>query len=72
VLRDDDVDDVLAQFDDLYTGSHVGTLGRRFVLDTSEATVEETMAEFVENMARLMPESDRLRMMTRNIILDTV
>ena len=72
MLKDGDVEDVLAQFEDLYEKSNVGVLGRRFILDTSNATIEETMAEFVEKITPHLSRTDQLRIMTRSNILATI
>jgi len=36
----------------------------RFSLDTSNATVQETLDQFVEQMVPMLRDSDRLRMQT--------
>ena len=39
---------------------------KKFALDTSGATVEETLAQFVEQVRPYLTESDRLRMLTHS------
>ena len=72
MMKDEDVEDILAQFEDLYEKSNLGAQGKRFVLDTSNSTVEETMAEFAEKIGSLLSRSDQLRVMTRKNILATI
>ena len=72
MLKDEDIEDVLAQFEDLYEKSNIGILGRRFVLDTSDMSVDQTMTEFVEKLSPLLSRTDQLRVMTRRNILDTI
>ena len=58
-LKDEHIDEMIEEFD-----YHVGhsILRNRIVLDTTEATVEQTIAEFVEQMGPLMSHEDRVRM----------
>ncbi|MCL0099501.1 hypothetical protein M1O55_01365 [Dehalococcoidia bacterium] len=58
VLREEDVDETVDLFEEHYNHS---LLRYRFVLDTSEATVDQTREEFVEKIAPLLSDSDRLR-----------
>lgn len=62
VLREEDVDETVELFEHHYSHS---LLRYRFTLDTSEATVEQTMREFVEKIEPLLSDSDRLRIQTR-------
>ena len=62
VLQEKDVELVLQRFDEFYAGS---LIRRRFTLDTSTASEEETLAEFVRNMEKHFSPIDRLRMVTR-------
>jgi hypothetical protein len=68
LVQESDVEEILARFEALYQASNVGTLGRRFVLDTSSASVEETMAEFVEKIKSRLSDTDRLRILSRRLI----
>ena len=60
VLREEDVDHVLERFD--YEFKHT-LISKNLTLDTSTATVEETMAEFAEKIQPFLTASDRSRMM---------
>ncbi len=60
VIKEADIDLVLRRFEEEYERS---ILSRKFVLDTTSATVEETLVEFVENVKPHLSESDRLRML---------
>ena len=50
---------VLARFEEEFEAS---LIQRRLVLDTSTATVEESLAELVERYRPFMSREDRLRM----------
>ena len=56
VVREGDIEYVLERFQEEYQGS---LIQKRFVLDTSVATIEETMAEFVKNAVPLFSAEDR-------------
>ena len=60
VLQDGDVELVLQRFDEEYTRSGIR---RRFTLDTTESTAEETLAEFLRQMEPHLTESDRLALL---------
>ena len=61
VLKEDDVEETLGLFEHHYRHS---LLRYRLTLDTSDATVEETMREFKEQIVPLLGDSDRLRIQT--------
>jgi hypothetical protein len=61
-LQEKDVEFVLKQFDELFSGS---LIRRKFTLDTSTASIEETFAEFLKKMEPHFTLIDRLRMLTR-------
>ena len=65
VLREQDIEHVLQRFEEEYEQS---LLDRKFVLDTTTATVEETLAEFVARIDPFLSQSDRLRMMTHQAL----
>jgi shikimate kinase len=65
VLREQDVEHVLQRFEEEYEQS---LLSGKFVLDTTSATVEETLAEFVSRIDPFLSQSDRLRMMTHQAL----
>lgn len=60
VLQDGDVEFVLQRFEEEYTRS---SIRRRFMLDTTESTAEETLAEFLRQMEPHLTESDRLALL---------
>ena len=65
VLREQDIELVLQRFEEEYRQS---LLDRKFALDSTSATVEETLAEFVARIDPLLSQSDRLRMMTHQAL----
>ena len=58
-LQREDIDSVLARFEEEYDAS---SLHHKIVIDTSSATVEESMAELAEKLTPLLSEGDRNRM----------
>ena len=60
-LQEKDIEFVLKRFDELFSGT---LIRRKFTLDTSAASIEETFAEFLNNMAPHFTQIDRLRMLT--------
>jgi len=56
VVQERDIDHVLERFEEEYRSS---LIQNRFTLDTSSATVEETMVEFVKNAVPLLSAEDR-------------
>lgn len=44
-------------------------LDNRFVLDTTKATVDETLGEFVENIEPMLTDSDRMRIAAHQLLL---
>ena len=65
VLQEKDIEHVLQRFEEEYEQS---LLDRKFVLDSTSATVEETLAEFVARIDPFLSQSDRLRMMTHQAL----
>ena len=61
LLREEDIEAVLQRFEDEY---HQSILRHKFVLDTSAATPEETLAEFQRQIAPYLSDGDRLRLLT--------
>ena len=59
LVQEADVEQVLERFEEEFNAS---LIERRLVLDTTTATVEETLAEFVENYEPFHTEADRERM----------
>ena len=62
VLRDEDVEHVLERMEYHYGHS---LLRYKFTLDTTDATPDETLQEFIENYVPHMSERDELRVQTR-------
>ena len=56
VLQEKDVEHVLERFQEEYDKSLIQS---KFSIDTSTATVEESLAEFVENIDPLLSDADR-------------
>ena len=61
LLKEKDIECVQGRFDEEYAST---LLRYRFTLDTSTATVEETLADFVTKMVPHLRESDRMRIQT--------
>ena len=61
LVQDKDVEQVLQRFEEEYARSMIR---KKFTLDTSTATVQETLAEFVENIEPHLTDADRLRILT--------
>ena len=59
IVRDQDVEQVLARFEEEFEAS---LIQRRMVIDTSTATVAQTLAEFVEGYQPFMSPEDRQRL----------
>ena len=60
-LQEKDIEYVLQRFDEEYERS---VIGRKFTLDTSTATVEETLEQFVKQIEPHLSEADWLRVHT--------
>lgn len=60
LVREEDIESVLGRFEDEYNQS---VLRLKFELDTSEATPEETLAEFQRQIAPYLSDGDRLRLL---------
>ena len=56
-----DIELVLRRFDEEYKRS---SIPRKFTIDTSTATVEESLAEFVKKIEPYLTNTDRLRLLT--------
>ena len=63
-FRVEDTELVLNRFEEEYENS---LLTYRFDLDTTDASVDETMAEFVRKINPYITPEDRLRMLTRDL-----
>ena len=62
VVQDEDVEHVLQRFEEEFEWSMIGN---KIVLDTTAATVAETVAEFLEKLEPYLSESDLRRRVTR-------
>ncbi len=60
IVREEDIESVLGRFDALYKRS---IIGRKMALDTSTATVEESLVEFQSEIEPHLTEADRLRLL---------
>ena len=60
-VKEGDIELVLQRFQEEYS---LSLISRRFELDTTSASVAETLAEFVERIERYLTEADRLRILT--------
>ena len=64
VLQAGDVEYILGRFEEEYEGSQIAN---KITLDTSDSTVESTLAEFVGKMEPYFTSADRLRMISRKL-----
>ena len=62
LLKEDDIELVLDRFQEEYDNS---LIPRRFTLDTTSASVEESLQDFLGQMWRYLSKVDRLRMISR-------
>ncbi len=60
IVREKDIEHVLGRFEEAYESSLIRT---KFALDTSTATEDETLAEFVRQYEPHISEADRQRML---------
>lgn len=67
VLREEDVEQVLERFEEEYDNS---LIRYRFSLDTSTATVDETLNQFVDAIVPHLAEADRSRLLVRRALSD--
>ena len=63
VIKNEDVELLLERFEEAYTNA---LMRRRFVIDNSDQTIEETFSEFVEKFEHHMNEADRRRILLHN------
>ena len=64
LIKEGDVESLLGRFEEEFKRSRIGALGRKIVLDTSDSTVEDTLAEFVRKIEPVLSDEDRLRILT--------
>jgi hypothetical protein len=67
ILKEQDVEFVLQRFDEEYSRSGIR---RRFQLDTTDATVKETLQAFIRHMEPHFSEQDRLALLGHKRILE--
>ena len=60
VVQEQDIEHVLQRFEEEFQDS---LLRRKFALDTSDVTVEQTLAEFAENLKPHLTQADQLRLL---------
>ena len=60
LLQEQDIEYVLRRFEEEYNSS---LIRKRFALDTSEATIDDTFSEFVTNIQLHLTDDDRLRIL---------
>ena len=60
VVQEQDIEHVLQRFEEEYQDS---LLRKKFALDTSDATVKQTLAEFAENLKPHLTQADQLRLL---------
>ena len=65
VLRDEDIEAVVDEFQHHFSHS---LLRYKITLDTSKSTVEQTMAQFVEQIKPHLSQADRLRMQAHSAL----
>jgi hypothetical protein len=65
VLQEKDIEYVLQRFEEEHQAS---LIRRKFILDTTTATVEETLAEFAEQIELYLTDTDRLRMLAHQAL----
>ena len=65
VVPEADVEMVLSRFEDEYRDTWIR---KRFVLDTSTATVEQTLQEFEDNIKNHLSDADRMRILVKNVL----
>ena len=67
LIQEGDVEHVLGRFEGEFARSTIGAPARKIVLDTSNSSVDETLAEFVRKIEPLLSDTDRLRVLTRSL-----
>ena len=62
VLKERDIEQVLARFEEEFEASNIRS---KLVLDTSDSTPEETLAEFISGYEPHLSQSDRVNILTK-------
>jgi shikimate kinase len=65
VVQEKDIEYVLQRFEEEYQSS---LIRKRFVLDTTTATVSETLSQFVAQIEAHLTDTDRLRVLTHQAL----
>ena len=60
MVQEKDIEHVLQRFEEEYRDS---LIRKKFALDTSDVTVEQTLAEFAGEIKNHLSEADRLRLL---------
>jgi broad-specificity NMP kinase len=63
VVKEEDIEHVLGRFEEEFNNS---IIHHKFTLDTSTATVDETMAEFATKVEPYLSDEERERILTRS------
>ena len=63
LIQEEDIDYVLQRFEEEYQTS---LLRKKFALDTSDVAVEQTLAEFVEQIESRLSQDDQLRLLAHH------
>ena len=63
LIQEEDIDYVLQRFEEEYQTS---LLRKKFALDTSDVAVEQTLAEFVEQIESRLSQADQLRLLAHH------
>ena len=67
VLRERDIEFVLDRFED---GFKISLFSNKLILDTSEVTADDTLAEFVEKVEMYLSEVDRSRILAHQALMN--
>ncbi|MCH7685695.1 MAG: hypothetical protein IH899_03275 [Planctomycetes bacterium] len=62
-LKETDIEYVLARFED---GFNQSMIQNKIIIDTSSATVDQSVGELVENIGSYLTQRDRIRMLTKD------
>lgn len=64
VLQEKDIESILGRFEEEY---RVSLIANKIMLDTSDSSIEKTVAEFVRKMEPYFSVADRLRMVSHRV-----
>jgi len=68
LLKEKDVEFVLKRFEEEYANSHIR---RKFTIDNSDLTPEQTVREFVLKVQKHLSDSDRLRILAHRALIES-